>query len=124
MKYLIPCSSDSQGSKFDEYFDQNEVEYTHAVVFKTVPAEVNKDIDIKKYDMVVLFSPVGVQSLKCNFPDFKQDENFAIGALGPAVISALEQEGFTVNVKAPTKEAPSITTALDLFLKDHATRRR
>jgi len=74
--------------------------------------------------MVVLFSPVGVQSLKCNFPDFKQDENFAIGALGPAVISALEQEGFTVNVKAPTKEAPSITTALDLFLKDHATRRR
>ena len=124
LKYLIPCSSDSQGSKFDDYFEQNEIEYTHAVVFKTVPAEVKNDIDITKYDMVVLFSPVGVQSLKYNFPDFQQDENFAIGALGPAVISALEQEGFTVNVKAPTKEAPSITTALDLFLKDHATRRR
>jgi len=89
-----------------------------------VPAEVKNDVDINKYDMLVFFSPVGVQSLKYNFPDFKQDENFAIGALGPAVISALEQEGFTVNVKAPTKEAPSITTAMDIFLKDHATRRR
>lgn len=124
LKYLIPCSSDSQGSKFDEYLDQNGIEYTHAVVFKTVPTEMSKDVDITKYDMVVLFSPVGVQSLKYNFPDFKQGEDFAIGALGPAVISALEQEGFTVNVKAPTKEAPSITTAIDLFLKDHATRRR
>ncbi len=122
--YLIPCSLDSQSSKFDAYFEENEIEYSHAVVFKTVPAEVNKDVDINKYDMLVFFSPVGVQSLKINFPDFKQGDEVAIGALGPAVISALEQEGFTVNVKAPTKEAPSITTAMDLFLKENATRRR
>ncbi|MCQ2270689.1 MAG: uroporphyrinogen-III synthase [Bacteroidales bacterium] len=122
--YLIPCSLDSQSSKFDAYFEENGIEYSHAVVFKTVPAEVNKDVDINKYDMLVFFSPVGVQSLKINFPDFKQGDEVAIGALGPAVISALEQEGFTVNVKAPTKEAPSITTAMDLFLKENATRRR
>ena len=122
--YLIPCSLDSHRSKFDAYFEENGIEYSHAVVFKTVPAEVNKDVDINKYDMLVFFSPVGVQSLKINFPDFKQGDEVAIGALGPAVISALEQEGFTVNVKAPTKEAPSITTAMDLFLKENATRRR
>lgn len=124
LKYLIPCSSDAQGSKFDSYFEQNDIEYTHAVVFKTVPADVKNDIDIAKYDMLVFFSPVGVQSLKYNFPEFEQDENIALGALGPAVISAIEQEGFTVNVQAPTKEAPSITAAIDLFLKDNATRRR
>lgn len=124
LKYLIPCSADTQGSKFDEYFDKNGIEYSHAVVFKTVPADVKNDVEISKYDMIVFFSPVGVQSLKFNFPDFQQGENVALGALGTSVINALEQEGFVVNVKAPTKEAPSITAAMDLFLKDNATRRR
>ncbi|MCQ2272317.1 MAG: uroporphyrinogen-III synthase [Bacteroidales bacterium] len=124
LSYLIPCSSESQGSKYAEYFEENGISYSNAVVFKSIPAEVSNDIDITKYDMLVFFSPVGVQSLKKNFPFFKQNENIAIGALGAAVTQALEMEGFTVNVKAPTKEAPSITSAIDLFLKDNATKRR
>ena len=62
LSYLIPCSSDSQVSKFDEYFDQNEIEYNHAIVFKTVPAEVKNDVDINKYDMLVFFSPVTLKT--------------------------------------------------------------
>ncbi|MEG1555700.1 MAG: uroporphyrinogen-III synthase [Bacteroidales bacterium] len=122
-KYLIPCGSDSMGTQYAEFFDKHEIEYTQAVVFNTIPADLKKDIDITKYDLIVFFSPAGVQSLRSNFPDFKQEE-VAFGALGSAAASAIEAEGWTLNVMAPTKEAPSITAALDIFLKDHATRRR
>ncbi|MCQ2285587.1 MAG: uroporphyrinogen-III synthase [Bacteroidales bacterium] len=123
LKYLLPCSSDSLGGVFADYFKQNGIEFSQAVVFKTVPADLCKDVDLTKFDMLVLFSPSGVRSLRHNFPDFEQGE-LAIGALGHTTIEAIEQEGWTVHAAAPTKEAPSITAALDIFFKNHATKRR
>ncbi|MBP5710703.1 MAG: uroporphyrinogen-III synthase [Bacteroidales bacterium] len=123
LKYLIPCSTDSVGTPYDEFFTQNEIEYSQAIVFKTVPADLKKDIDISKYDMIVFFSPSGIRSLRYNFPDFEQGD-IAFGALGHAVEEAIKAEGWTVHAVAPTKEAPSITAALDIFFKDHATKRR
>lgn len=123
LKYLVPCSADSTGNPYEEFFKQNNVEYSQAVVFKTVPADLKNDIDISKYDMVVFFSPSGIRSLRCNFPDFVQGD-MMFGALGHAAEEAIEAEGWTVNVVAPTKAAPSITAALDIFFKDHATKRR
>ena len=79
--------------------------------------------DIKKYDMIVMFSPNGVKSLQANFPDFQQGE-VAFAALGSAVTTALENAGWKAQVIAPTKDYPSITDALDAFLKEYATRRR
>ena len=94
-------------------------------IYQTIEesANIKEDIDISKYNMIVFFSPSGVQAFKTNFPDFEQGE-MAFAAMGPAAVEAIEAEGWTLHVAAPTKEAPSITTALDIFLKDHATRRR
>ena len=110
-------------TQYSDFFDSNNIEYTHAVIFNTVAANIKEDIDISKYNMIVFFSPSGVQAFKTNFPDFEQGE-MAFAAMGPAAVEAIEAEGWTLHVAAPTKEAPSITTALDIFLKDHATRRR
>ena len=123
-QYLIPCGSDSTGSQFSEFLEKHNISYTPAIVFNTVPADLKNDIDISKYEMIVLFSPAGVQSLRFNFPDFVQTEDIALGGLGNAVANAIEAEGWTVNVLAPTPQAPSMTAAMDIFLKDHATRRR
>ena len=110
-------------TQYSDFFDSNNIEYTQAVIFNTVAANIKEDIDISKYNMIVFFSPSGVQAFKTNFPDFEQGE-MAFAAMGPAAVEAIEAEGWTLHVAAPTKEAPSITTALDIFLKDHATRRR
>ena len=123
LKYLIPCSTDSLGSPYDDFFRQNDIEFSQAIVFKTVPADLKSDIDISKYDMIVFFSPSGIRSLRYNFPDFEQGE-IAFGALGHAVAEAIEAEGWTVHAMAPTPECPSITAAMDIYLKNHATKRR
>lgn len=123
LKYLVPCGNEAMGTQFAEFFDKNGIEYNQAIVFNTVPADLKADIDIFKYDLIVFFSPSGVHSLKFNYPDFQQGE-MAFGALGPSAVAAVQAEGWTLHVEAPTKEAPSITVALDHFLKEHATRRR
>lgn len=122
-KFLLPCGADSMAHQYTEFFAEHNIEYTQAVIFKTIPANLKEEIDITKYDMIVFFSPSGIQSLKSNFPDFEQGA-MALGALGEAAAHAVEEAGLTLHVKAPTKETPSITSALDVFLKEHATRRR
>lgn len=122
-RMLIPCSQDGISERTEAVLKENEIEYAQAVVFKITPANLAHDVEIDKYDMVVFFSPNGVKSLQSNYPDFQQgDKVFA--ALGSAAIKAIEEAGWTVHVQAPTKETPSITDALDNYLKDHATRRR
>ncbi len=120
---LVPCSQDGIPAQLEEVLKENEIKYAQAVVFKITPANLKEDVDIDKYDMIVFFSPNGVKSLQYNYPDFEQGEK-AFGALGKAAIHAIEEAGWTVHTFAPTKETPSITDALDLFLKEHATRRR
>ena len=65
--------------------------------------------------MLVFFSPVGIESLMKNFPDFKQDE-IAIATFGEPTTKAAKDAGLRVDIAAPTPEAPSMTTAIDKFL--------
>lgn len=120
---LVPCSQDGIPAQLEQVLTENQIKFAQAIVFKISPANLAEDVDIDKYDMVVFFSPNGVKSLQSNYPDFKQGEK-AFAALGKSAIKAIEDAGWTVHVAAPTKESPSITDALDLFLKEHATRRR
>jgi len=121
--YLIPCGADSMGTQFAEFFDKHNIQYTQAVCFSTEPADIKNDVDLSKYDMVIFFSPAGVAAFKTNFPDFKQGE-MAFGAVGDAACAAVREEGWELHVEAPTKEHPTITSALEAFFKENATRRR
>jgi uroporphyrinogen-III synthase len=73
------------------------------------------DTDITKFDMLVLFSPAGIKSLFKNYPDFKQGHT-VIAALGPSVSKAIKDANLRLDIEAPTKEAPSITSAIEQFL--------
>lgn len=123
LNMLIPCGQDGTSQNLLDFLDGHSIRYDQAVVFSTSPADLAKEVDIAKYDMIVMFSPNGVKSLKTNFPDFQQGD-VAFAALGTSVINELESVGWTAQVVAPTKEYPSITDALDAFLKENATRRR
>jgi len=121
--YLIPCGADSMGTQFAEFFDKHEIQYTQAVCFSTEPADIKNDVDLSKYDMIIFFSPAGVAAFKTNFPDFKQGE-MCFGAVGIAACNAVREEGWELHAEAPTKEHPTITSALEAFFKENATRRR
>ncbi len=69
------------------------------------------------YDMLLFFSPSGIESLKKNFPDFEQGD-IRIGVFGPTVAKAVKDSGLRLDLEAPTPGAPSMTTALDLYLAE------
>ncbi len=89
---------------------------TKGVMYKTVSTDFTNDPDFN-YDMFVFFSPSGITSLYKNFPNFEQGD-ICIGCLGATAVKAAKDAGLTVNVEAPTPEAPSMPAALDLFLKE------
>ena len=122
-KILLPCGADAISSQYVAYFEKHRIQYTQAVIFRTIPENLKEKVDISKYDMITFFSPNGVQALKSNFPDFEQKE-VVFAALGQNTAAAVLAEGWELQVLAPTKETPSITTAMALYLKDHATRKR
>ena len=113
-KFFLPSSNlvteDHDGMLTEAGFD-----YTKAVIFRTVSADLSH-VDISKYDMLVFFSPAGIESLKTNFPDFVQDENIAIGGFGQSTCKAITDAGFTLNFSAPTPSCPSMNMAIEEFI--------
>jgi len=113
-KYLIPVS-DVHKDDLMSMLNTKKVRYTTSVMYRTVSNDF-KEVEKFDYDMLVFFSPSGISSLLKNFPDFQQDE-IKIGCFGPSTAKAAINAGLRLDVEAPTPEAPSMTAALDLFLK-------
>ncbi len=113
-KFLLPCS-DVHNDSLSVMLDEKGVEYTHAVIYRTVCSDLSDLSDIK-YDMIVFFSPSGVESLYKNFPEFKQTTT-RIAAWGLNTAQALEDNDLNLNIKAPLPETPSMTMAIRQYLK-------
>jgi uroporphyrinogen-III synthase len=114
-KFIFPCSDIRKG-EIPKYLSENTIEYTEAVLYRTVAADLS-DIDLHAYDMIAFFSPSGVNSLKTNFPDFQQGD-VRIAAFGPTTAKAVEDNGLSLDVQAPMPNAPSMTGAIELYIKD------
>lgn len=93
------------------------LKFTTSVMYRTVSNDYDENEQLDT-DMILFFSPLGVSSLLKNFPDFKQ-KDMAIGCFGHSTAKYLEDEGLTVNCLAPQPEFPSMTMALDAFLKEN-----
>ncbi len=114
--YLLPCS-DIHKADIPKMLESNGIEHHKAILYCTVASDLSK-LDIEKYDLLVFFSPSGVASLFKNFPDFTQGDKH-IAAFGPTTAKAVEEAGMTLNIKAPTKTAPSMSMAIDQYLKSN-----
>ena len=113
-KYLLP-SSDILTPEIPRVLDAANLDWTRAIMYKTVASDLT-DINVKEYDMLVFFSPQGIKSLGINFPDFKQEET-KIAVFGSTTQAAAEEAGLTVNVMAPSKETPSMTMAIEKYIR-------
>ena len=114
-KYFVPMS-DVHNDDVKNLLDKNSIQHTEAVMYRTVSNEFKaEDFD---YDMLVFFSPAGVSSLKKNFPDFEQ-KDIKIGTFGSTTAQAVRDAGLRLDLEAPTVQAPSMTAALDMFIKEN-----
>ncbi len=121
-KYLYCCSDISSDSTI-ELLTAAKLDFTKAVMFRTVSADLKDTIKIENYDMLVFFSPAGIQSLKDNFPQFQQND-VAIGGFGDSTCQAITAAGFELNLRAPTATAHSMTMAIEEYLAADAKKNK
>ena len=112
-KYFVPLS-DVHTDEIKNALDAKKIQHTEAVMYRTVSNDFTPEEKFD-YDMLLFFSPAGIQSLLKNFPDFDQ-KDIAIGCFGPATAKAVKDAGLRLDLEAPTVEAPSMTAALDKFI--------
>jgi len=114
--YFVPLS-EPHNAEIPELLDKNSIRYSIGILYKTISSNFS-NVQNFDYDILVFYSPSGIKSLKENFPDFVQGE-IKIAAFGPTTACAVEQEGLRLDINAPNPKAPSMTMALDNFLKEH-----
>jgi uroporphyrinogen-III synthase len=114
-KFLLP-TSDQLKPEIPDALNDLGVKWDRIVLYRTVASDLS-DLKDVYYDVLCFFSPIGIESLFKNFPDFKQN-NTRIAAFGQVTQDAAEQAGLIINIKAPTPEAQSMTKALDLYIKE------
>jgi len=113
-KYILPCSDKVKPSMLRKLNDVG-VEWKRAILYKTVVSDLS-DLQDVYYDVLVFFSPSGIKSLFENFPGYKQNDT-RIAVFGNSTVKAAEDAGLKIDIAAPSKENPSMTMALERYIK-------
>ena len=112
--FLFPCS-DIHKQTIPQQLLDNGFKFSKAVLYRTVCSDLS-DLKDVNYDVLVFFSPSGIKSLYQNFPDFKQNST-RIAVFGPTTAKAAEDAGLNIDISAPMPEAPSMTMAIEQYIK-------
>lgn len=115
-RFLLPCS-DILKPSIPESLEKEKINYTKAIMYRTVCSDLSDLADVK-YDMLVFFSPSDIESLFKNFPDFKQN-NTRISVFGPTTAKAVEDAKLRIDVMAPNPKAPSMSMAIEQYIQEN-----
>jgi len=113
-KYVFPCS-DIRKNDIPDFLEQNGYNYSEAIIYRTVASDLS-DLENVYYDILAFYSPSGINSLLVNFPEFDQNKT-RIAAFGPTTAKAVKENDMIVDIEAPLPNAPSMTGALELYIK-------
>lgn len=114
-KFLTPLS-DVHNDEISNLLDSKKLVHKEVVMYRTVSNDFKPEEKFD-YDMLIFFSPSGIQALSKNFPNFEQ-KDIAIGTFGPTTAKAAKDAGLRVDMEAPSSKYPSITAALDHFIAE------
>ena len=115
-KFLYPCS-ESFDSEITNWLKDHHCEYATPIMYRIISNDI-KEVIAQNFDVICLFTPGGVKSLLENFPKFKQNGT-KIGVFGVNTFKAAEEAGLTLHIKAPQPQAPSMVSALELYLSSN-----
>lgn len=114
-KFIFPCSN-IRKNDIPEFLQSNGYQHTEATIYRTVASNLSDLADVN-YDVIAFFSPSGINSLFVNFPDFKQNDT-RIAGFGPSTSKAIKDHGLLLDIEAPLPNAPSMTGALEVYIKE------
>ena len=112
--FLFP-TSDTLKKDVPNFLDSIKLRWTRAILYRTVVSDLSDLRDVY-YDILVFFSPSGIESLFKNFPDFKQNET-RIAVFGKNTVNAAKNAGLRIDIEAPLNKIPSMSRALYLYIE-------
>lgn len=115
-KFLVPLS-DVHKPEIPKTLDKAKLKYNKVILYKTISSNLT-DLGQMTYDMLVFYSPNEIKSLFDNFPAFEQGD-IKVAAFGPTTAKAVKDGGLRLDIQAPTPTCPSMTQALEEFIKKH-----
>ena len=113
-KFILPCS-DILRESIPNTLDENSIDYQCVVLYRTVASDLS-DLESVSYDILVFFSPSGIESLLKNFSDFKQNKTL-IAAFGPTTAKAIVDNNLRLDIHAPQPQTPSMSMAIEQYIK-------
>lgn len=114
-RFFVPLSTPHK-AEIPQLLDKHKIKYKIGNLYKTISANLSDLADVY-YDILVFYSPSGPKSLLENFPDFIQN-NTLIATFGPTTAAAVKKLGLRLDIDAPNPESPSMTMALDSFIRE------
>ena len=102
-KFLLP-SSDLLKNSIPNALDEAGFNYSRATMYRTVCSDLS-DLSDVKYDVLVFFSPSGIESLFKNFPDFDRVPR-ALRCLGPPRRKPLKPPACALTSTLPPPRRP------------------
>ena len=119
--FLFPCS-DIHKQSIPDSLDAEGLNYDKAILYRTVASDLS-DLEDVYYDLLVFFSPSGIESLLKNFPDFKQNKT-RIAAFGPTTANAVKKNNLRLDIHAPMPNAPSMTMAIEQYIDSEKKKKK
>lgn len=116
-KYFMPVSDVHVPGELAKAMENAKVTLTEGVMYRTVSNEISRE-ELEQYDMLVFFSPAGIESLNKNFPDFVQGDK-VIGCFGAPTAKAIREAGLRLDIEAPVEGITSMSAAIDKYLAEH-----
>ncbi len=118
-KYLIPLA-EVHKEAICEFLDKLKIEYTKAIMYRSVSenmAVIPEFKNINNFDLLVFFTPAGIESLTKNYPNFNQGRT-RIACFGPLTAQAIKKHNYRLDIYAPNAKHQSITSAIDDYIKE------
>lgn len=120
-KFLLPCSN-LGGHNFATFLEENGFDYSESTMYLAASSDIS-DLENVFYDILVFFSPLSLNSLYDNFPEFKQN-NTRIAAFGKTTAQAVLDKGLILDIEAPTPDTPSMTMAIEKYIRQTLEREK
>lgn len=114
-KYLY-ITSDIRNEETMSVLENAKINFNQAIMYRTVSTKISEE-ELQDYDMLVFFSPAGIKSLLENAPNMQQGDR-VIASYGSTTAQAVHEAGLRLDLEAPSPGVPSMTMALENFLKE------
>lgn len=115
-KYLLAVSDVNKDNN-TVILEENGIEFTKAAFYKTVSNDFAPDEPFD-YNMLVFFSPEGINSLLKNFPNYQQGDT-VIATFGASTAKAVTDAGLRLDIAAPNEKVSSMSAAIDMFFAEN-----